>query len=94
MMDQNLQNTEGSLKPSPTRVRRSTRKTDKPITAAEAAGILQSALRYCRKAGLTVQGTTEEGVLELRIEGLVYKNGEILVSTGEQSDTKSETVTP
>lgn len=62
---------------SQTNEKRSTKKTKQPITPAEAAELLTSALKYCQESGLTVAGYNEGGELILFIKGLEY-NGAVI----------------
>lgn len=63
--------------PSPKSAKRSTKKTKEPITPAEAAELLTSALSYCLEAGLPVVGYNEGTALRLSIDGLEYSNDKI-----------------
>ena len=65
---------------SQTKGKRSTRKTARPITPAEAAQILASALSYCNQAGLTVTGYNDGASLKLSIEGVNYEGDKINVT--------------
>jgi hypothetical protein len=62
---------------SPKSEKQSTKKTKQPITPAEAAELLTSALSYCLESGLNVIGYNEAGALRLSIEGLEYSNDRI-----------------
>ncbi len=57
--------------------KKSTKKTEKPTTPAEAAALLTSALSYCTDANLTVEGYNENGVLFLSIKGLHYADEKV-----------------
>jgi hypothetical protein len=70
-----------SLPNSPRSGKPSTRKTKEPITPAEAAELLTSALSYCLESGLNVIGYNEAGALRLSIDGLEYSNDRIQVVT-------------
>ena len=63
------------------RTRKPTKRTAEPTTPAEAAQILQSALRYCQEAGLEIAGYNDSGSLCLIIRGLTEQDGTILVVT-------------
>lgn len=58
-----------------------TKKTKEPITPAEAAELLTSALSYCLESGLKVIGYNEGPALRLSIEGLEYRNDKIQLVT-------------
>lgn len=58
-----------------------TKKTKEPITRAEAAELLTSALKYCQESGLIVSGYNEGATLALYIDGLEYSNDKIQVVT-------------
>jgi hypothetical protein len=62
---------------SPKSEKQSTKKTKQPITPAEAAELLTSALSYCLESGLNVIGYNEAGALRLSIEGAEYSNDRI-----------------
>lgn len=64
--------TEASLETSQPSGKKSTKKTKQPITPAEAAELLTSALKYCQESGLMVAGYNEGGELMLSISGLEY----------------------
>jgi hypothetical protein len=70
-----------SLSNSPSKEKRSTRRTKQSITPVEAAAILTSALNYCLQAGLPVIGYNEGTALILSIDGLQYSNEQIEVVT-------------
>jgi len=72
------------LKHSQPNEKQPTSRTEKPITAGEAAQILLSALDYCKRAGLTVTGYNENGNLRLSISKLQYCDGEIVPVTVKQ----------
>lgn len=57
--------------------KKSTKKTKEPITPAEAAELLTSALSYCLESGLNVIGYNEGTALRLSIDGLEYSNDRI-----------------
>lgn len=61
-----------------------------PVTPEEAAQLLQSALAYCQKAGLTVTVASAPAELKLRVSGLRLVGNEIKVSEVEQSEVKDE----
>ena len=67
---------EGS-RPSHKSGKQSTKKTKEPITPAEAAELLTSALSYCLESGLSVIGYNDGTALRLSIEGLEYSNDRI-----------------
>jgi hypothetical protein len=62
---------------SPKNEKRNTKKTKPPITPAEAAELLTSALKYCQEAGMIVSGYNEGATLALYIDGLEYSNDRI-----------------
>lgn len=70
-----------SLPRSPKNVKTNTKKTKPPITPAEAAELLTSALSYCLESGLSVIGYNDGTALRLSIEGLEYSNDRIQVVT-------------
>jgi hypothetical protein len=51
-------------------------KTSEPTTKDEAAQILSSAVNYCIKAGIAVQGYDEHGTLFLSFAGLLLVQDE------------------
>ncbi|SRR5258706_2189366 len=57
------------------------KKTKEPITPAEAAELLTSALSYCLESGLKVIGYNDGAALRLSIEGLEYRNDKIQLVT-------------
>jgi hypothetical protein len=57
--------------------KRHTKKTKEPITPAEAAELLTSALSYCLESGLKVIGYNDGMCLMLSIDGLEYSNDRI-----------------
>lgn len=81
------------LKPSPKKGRRNISKTEKITTPDEAAQILQSALKYCRKANLSVNGFNDGVTLRISIAGLNFLDGKIVIAESK-SDTKLDGVTP
>lgn len=58
-----------------------TKKIKQPITPAEAAELLTSALSYCLESGLKVIGYNDGTALRLSIEGLEYRNDKIQLVT-------------
>jgi hypothetical protein len=62
---------------SPKSEKQSTKKTKQPITPAEAAELLTSALSYCLESGLNVIGYNDGTSLRLSIDGLEYSNDRI-----------------
>lgn len=64
--------TEASLETSQPSGKKNTKKTKQPITPAEAAELLTSALKYCQESGLMVAGYNEGTELMLSISGLNY----------------------
>lgn len=64
--------TAANLETSQPSGKKSTKKTKQPITPAEAAELLTSALKYCQESGLTVAGYNEGTELILSIRGLEY----------------------
>jgi hypothetical protein len=73
--------TAANFRPSPKTGKKNTRKTKEPITPAEAAELLTSALKYCQEAGLIVSGYNEGQTLVLFIDRLEYSNDRIRVVT-------------
>ena len=69
--------TEASSQDSPKSEKKNTKKTKPPITPAEAAELLTSALSYCLESGLNVIGYNEGTSLRLSIDGLEYSNDRI-----------------
>lgn len=63
-------------------------KTKDAITRDEAAQILQSAVSYCQRAGITVRGYNDSGALVLAFEGVMLVQ---LNETMEFVPIKSET---
>jgi hypothetical protein len=68
-------------KPSGKPEKQSTKQTKQPITPAEAAQLLKSALSYCIESGLIVEGYNEGSRLILEIDGLNYNNEDIVQVT-------------
>lgn len=62
----------GHSRPSRKSGKKSTFRTLQGVTPNEAAQILQSALSYCKKAGLSVTGYNEGTALRLSIDGIHY----------------------
>ena len=83
----------GPSQPSRKSGKPSTFRTLQTVTPDEAGQILLSALNYCMKAGLAVQGCNEQNSLILSIEGLTYDrvNKTIVTLTG---NTTPAQVTP
>jgi hypothetical protein len=67
-------------KPSGKPEKQSTKQTKQPITPAEAAQLLKSALSYCIESGLIVEGYNEGSRLILEIDGLNYADEDIIVT--------------
>jgi hypothetical protein len=68
-------------KPSGKPEKQSTKQTKQPITPAEAAQLLKSALSYCIESGMIVEGYNEGSRLILEIDGLNYVNEDIIQVT-------------
>jgi hypothetical protein len=84
--------TEASLETSQPSGKKNTKKTKQPITPAEAAELLTSALSYCLESGLMVVGYNEGTELRLSISGLEYRDSKIqpVTLTGEINVTPAE----
>ena len=82
--------TAASSPTSPKVVKTNTKRTKEPITRAEAAELLTSALSYCQESGLEVVGYNEGTTLILSIEGLEYRNDRIQPVTLISNDNVTE----
>lgn len=85
---------EASLQHSTEKVRKSTTRTERPITPEEAAQLLASALSYCQKAGLVVKGYNDGVTLVLELEGLNELAGRIVVVKPSDGVTAEPMVSP